>query len=134
MKTRRNYIRAFILLSTFILISLAFLLVYLHFKPFTSEGSKAITVEVIIPKEKDRTFHINTDAKYLGQALEKKKLIHGTQGAYGLFITEVNGHTADDSKQEWWCITKDRKMVNTGVDSTPIKDKDHFELTLKTGY
>lgn len=61
-------------------------------------------------------------------------MINGKDSDYGFFITEVNTRTADDTKQEWWCITKDGADVNTGVDQTPIADGDHYELTLKTGY
>ena len=39
-----------------------------------------------------------------------------------------------EAKEEWWCFTKDGEDVMTGVDSTPVADGDHFEITLKTGY
>ena len=51
-----------------------------------------------------------------------------------MFITTVDGETADESKEQWWCITKSGEMVNTGADQTPIQDQDIFELTLKEGY
>ena len=50
------------------------------------------------------------------------------------FGTEADGETANESLQQWWCITKGGEQVNTSVDSTPIQDGDHFELTLKEGY
>lgn len=46
----------------------------------------------------------------------------------------MDGYTADESAQEWWCLTKGGQSVNTGVDSTPIADGDAFELTLTTGW
>ena len=46
----------------------------------------------------------------------------------------VNGVTADDAQQQWWCFTKGGEMVNTGVDDTPIADGDTFEITLTTGW
>ena len=58
----------------------------------------------------------------------------GTQSEFGLYITTVDGYTADESAQEWWCLTKGGQSVNTGVDSTPIADGDAFELTLTTGW
>lgn len=80
-----------------------------------------------------KTFDINTDAEYLRQALEEKKLISGEETQYGLFVKTVNGVTVDDSKKEWWCFTKGGKELDTGVDTTPIADGDHFEITLTAG-
>lgn len=108
--------------------------VYFVTRPDTAEGSKKIIVEVIGKDEASKEFKIKTDREYLGEALQDEKLVEGSMGQYGLFITTVNGYTADSTKQEWWCITKDNGIVNTSADTTPISDGDHFELTLKTGY
>ena len=75
-----------------------------------------------------------TDAEFLRQALEEQKLVEGEESQYGLYVKTVNGVTADEAKEEWWCFTKDGEDVMTGVDSTPVADGDHFEITLKTGY
>ena len=112
----------------------AMLGVYFVTRPETSQGSKEIIVEVIGKDEASKDFKIKTDREYLGEALQDEKLVDGTMSEYGLFITTVDGYTADDANQEWWCITKDNGMVNTSADTTPIADGDHFELTLKTGY
>ena len=77
---------------------------------------------------------MHTDEEYLGAALENEKLIQGTQGQYGLFVTAVDGEKADDAKQQWWCLTKGGATVDTGVDTTPIADGDAYELTLTTGW
>lgn len=108
--------------------------VYFVTRPDTNEGSKAIVVEVVSKDETSKDFKIKTDREYLGEALQDEKLVEGTMSEYGLFITTVDGYTADNSKQEWWCITKGGEQVNTGADTTPIADGDHFEITLKTGY
>ena len=47
--------------------------------------------------------------KYLGEVLESENLVDGESGEYGLFITTVDEETADDSKQQWWCINKRRR-------------------------
>ena len=64
----------------------------------------------------------------------ENELVAGEIGQYGLFITTVDGETADDSKQQWWCITKGGEQGNTSADTTPIGDGDQFELTLTQGY
>lgn len=108
--------------------------VYFAFgRPETSAGSKTVTIEVAAP-DYSNTHKIKTDAEFLGDALKEEGIIEGEESQYGLFITSVDSIKADDSKQQWWCITKGGADVVTGVDVTPIADGDTFELTLKEGY
>ena len=130
MKKKNTIIAAVVL----ILVVVAAGLLYMKFKPKTTEGEKKITVTVIHADESEKTFEYDTDVEYLGEILLKEKLIEGEKGQYGLYIQTVDGETADDSKQQWWCITKGGEMVYTAVDTTPIQDGDQFELTLKEGY
>lgn len=99
-----------------------------------TKAKKEITIVIEHGDKKTKKVTIQTDAKYLGEALQQEKLVVGTMGEYGLFITEVDGEKADDSKQQWWCITKKKEQVNTAADKTPIQNKDQFELTMKEGY
>lgn len=109
-------------------------LVYTQFMPKGQTGSKNIEVEIIYGDDSTKTFTINTDEEFLRGALEQENLVEGTESEYGLFIHTVDDWTADDSNQEWWLVTKGGEMVTTGIDTTPIADKDHFELTLTVGY
>ncbi|MDO5363485.1 MAG: DUF4430 domain-containing protein [Eubacteriales bacterium] len=109
-------------------------LLYMKFKPGTTAGDKEITVKVSALENGEESFTYQTDAEYLGEVLTANKLIEGEDGQYGLFITTANGVKADDSKQQWWCITKGGEQVNTSADQTPIQDGDQFELTLTEGY
>ncbi len=109
-------------------------LLYMKFKPGTTAGEKEITVKVSALENGEESFTYQTDAEYLGEVLTANKLIEGESGQYGLFITTANGVKADDSKQQWWCITKGGEQVNTSADQTPIQDGDQFELTLTEGY
>lgn len=101
-------------------------------KPQPLAGDKTIVVEVVHAGEQSREFTYRTDAEYLGEVLLAEQLVEGEQGAYGLFITTVDGETAQESLRQWWCVTKGGARVDTGVDSTPIADGDHFELTMST--
>ena len=102
--------------------------------PQTREGAKTVVVEVVHADESTREFTCRTDAEYLGEALQEAALIEGEEGPFGMYITVVDGVAADDSLQQWWCITKDGEQVNTGADTTPVADGDCFEITLMTGY
>ena len=107
---------------------------YFIWKPKGKEGEKTISVEVIANDETVSEYTIKTQEKFLRKALEEKELIQGKEDQYGLFIQTVDGITANDANQEWWCMTKGSEQVTTGVDATPIEDGDSFELTLKVGY
>ena len=107
--------------------------VYFATRPATSAADKTITATVVANGEEE-AFTIHTDEEYLRGALESIDLIAGEESEYGLFVTTVNGITADDANQKWWCFTKGGESLNTGVDSTPIADGDAFEITLTVGY
>ncbi|MDD2955497.1 MAG: DUF4430 domain-containing protein [Oscillospiraceae bacterium] len=102
--------------------------------PRGQAGEKELQVTVTAAPGSDTVHKIETEAEFLGEALQEAKIIEGEAGPYGLYITAADGVTADESQQQWWCITKDGEAVMTGADSTPIADGDRFELTLKTGY
>lgn len=101
-------------------------------RPQTQTGAKTVAVEVVHGDAGSKEFTYHTDAEYLGEVLLAEKLVEGEQGPYGLFITTVDGETAQDSLRQWWCITRSGERVDTGADATPIADGDHFELTLST--
>ena len=107
---------------------------YIQSKPQPFVGAKEISVVVTHGDQTEKTFTYQTNAEYLGEVLLENELVDGERGQYGLFITMVDGETADDSKQQWWCITKGGERLNTSADTTPIGDGDQFELTLTEGY
>lgn len=102
--------------------------------PKGTAGEKQITVEVIHGDGASKNFTLVTQEQNLGPALVEKGVVEDNQGAYGLYILTADGETADESKQEWWQITKKGEKLTTGADSTPIADGDHYELTLTVGY
>ena len=95
---------------------------------------KRFTLTVVHRDGSEKEFALTTEQQYLGAELQAAGLIEGEEGQYGLFIKTVDGETADDSKQEWWCLTKDGEMTETGIDTTPVTDGDTFALTLTVGY
>lgn len=109
-------------------------LLYLQTRPETAAGNKTIDVVVVHGDGSEAAFQYQTDAEYLGDVLTENGLVEGTESTYGLFITTVDGETADDSLQQWWCITREGEMLSTGADQTPIADGEQYELTLTEGY
>ena len=101
--------------------------------PQGQTGDKTILVSVVVDTETS-DFVIETDAEFLRGALEQAGLVEGTESEYGLYVTTVNGITADESQQQWWCFTRDGGTLETGVDTTPIADGERYEITLTTGW
>ena len=64
--------------------------------------------------------------------LVEENLVKGEISELFLYINTVDCETDQDSVNQWWRVTQDGEMVNTGVDTTPVQDGDHFELTLST--
>ena len=95
---------------------------------------KNITLTVVHGDGSEKEFPIVTEASTLGDALTQEGIIQGEESAYGLFITTVDGETADEGQEQWWCLTKGGEMWNYGADSTEISDGDAYELTLTVGY
>lgn len=135
MKQKKQF-KIIIATLIFLAVIAAMVIVYVSTRPRPSEnsGKKTITVQVVIPEKETEEYVIKTDADYLRQALDQEKLIEGKDSDFGFYITGVNKITADESKQEWWCITKRGEEVFYGVDEIAIQDGDQYEITLTTGY
>jgi len=107
---------------------------YVILMPEGKTGAKQITFTVTQADGQTQTFAISTDQAYLRKALEEQGLIAGEESDYGMYVKTVDGTTADESNQEWWCFTQNGETLMTGVDTTPIADGDCFEAALTTGY
>ncbi len=131
MKRTGRIIIALVVLAALIVGALA-----LHgaYMPKGVEGGKHIDVEVVHADGSTKDFAIDTDSESLRGALEQEKLIEGEESSYGLYVTVVDGESADDSQQQWWCFTKGGEMLPTGVDDTMIQDGEHYEITFTVGW
>ena len=74
-------------------------------------------------------YEIHTDATTVGDALTALELIEGDEGEYGLYVTTVNGITADwDTENAYWAFYIDGEYAMTGVDATEIVAGATYEL------
>jgi len=97
------------------------------------EGAKTFRLEVVADGH-SVTFTVKSDEEFLGAALLTHGIITGENGPYGLYITAVNGMTADyDKDRAYWAISKNGEYLMTGVDTTPIEEGAHYELTYTKG-
>lgn len=106
-----------------------FLGVYFITRPETVRGAKTFTVTVVHRDETAKTFTYHTDQEYLGKALLDKGLIQGEDGPYGLYVTTVDGETADyDTDGGYWALYQGEEYAMQGIDQTPVADGDTFSL------
>ena len=99
----------------------------------TATEIKEIAVTVVYADKSEKVFDIETDAKFLGEAMFQKKLITEEEFKSG-FYTVIDGVKADYSvDKSWWCITKGGKMTTVGMNEQPIADGDSFEITYTIG-
>lgn len=92
------------------------------------DGNTTVSVEVQA-EDKTVTFTLKTDKTTLGDALLEQNLIAGDRGEYGLYVKVVNGIEADyDKDGHFWSLCQNGTMLMTGVDTTPIKNGERYEL------
>ena len=130
-KKTRNIIIA---LAVLLVLAGSLYAVWNAYKPKAEVGGKSIVLEVVHGDESTKEFKIQTESENLRGALEQEGLIEGTESEYGLYVLTVDGETADEAAQEWWCFTKDGEMLMTGVDDTMIADGEQYEVKLAVGW
>ena len=121
--------------SLFLAVLLILAGVALSFFGGNSEKSDMKNILItVVANENSQLYDVETDCKYLGDALLNEGIIKGEDGQYGLFITEVAGIKADSDNEEWWCISKGGESIQLGISSIEISDGEKYELTLMVGY
>lgn len=107
---------------------------YFTLSPNVTLGKKIITINVDHLNSADSSIVISTKANTLREALEDRGIIDGIESSYGLWVTTVDGETANDANQEWWGYTVNGEFAQYGVDEQVINDGDLYEFTLNVGY
>ena len=105
--------------------------VYFVNAPKTSKGAKSVTISVIDNNGAEKSYSAKTDAEYLSQVFDEIKglTVEGDSSEYGLYITTVNGLTADYSvDSSYWAIYVNGNYGSYGADSQPVADGDSFTL------
>lgn len=128
-KKRTIFLAAVLMLTVIGLTAL-----YLALRPTANGGSKTVTVNIDHLTGDDAAYTLTTDAEYLRAALEERELIGGVEGDYGLWVTTVDGETADETQQQWWGYDVNGTMAEYGVDGQIVTDGDVYDFTLHVGF
>ena len=111
-----------------------FAAIYFLNKPKAQEGTKAYTFIVVDKDGNSKEYTGKTDAEYLRGLMDEIKAdgdfsYEGSDGDYGLYITTVNGVTADyDADGAYWSIYVNDEYGQYGADQQPVADGDTFKL------
>lgn len=96
------------------------------------EGAKTFAFTVVDKDGNEANFEIHTDKEIVGEALLELELIKGEEGAYGLYVKEVNGITADyDVNQTYWAFYVNGEYATSGVDTTAIEEGVSYALKVE---
>lgn len=118
-------------IAILVILIAAVLIIYFVAKPKTSEGAKAITIEVVDDTGTSTDYDIHTDAEYLRQAMEEtdELTFDGTESEYGMMVETVNGVTADyETDGAYWAFYVNDTYCEYGIDSQPVTDGDAFQI------
>lgn len=125
-----------IIISVVVVIALIAVLlgIYAFFKPKATTGSKEYTVNVVDAEGTTVTYDGTTDAQYLSELMDE--LVEegdfsyvGEAGEYGLYITTINGITADYATDgAYWSIYVNGEYGQYGADSQPVTDGDEYSF------
>ncbi len=95
------------------------------------DGGKQFTLTVD-DGSSEKTFAVYTDRENVGAALIENKVIYGSEGPYGLYITEVNGTVADyDTTKTYWAFYTDGNYAVTGIELTAIEENTVYMLKVE---
>lgn len=125
-----------IIISVVVVVALIAVLlgIYAFFKPKATAGSKEYTVSVVDAEGTTVTYNGTTDAEYLSELMDE--LVEegdfsyvGEAGEYGLYITTINGITADYATDgAYWSIYVNGEYGQYGADSQPVTDGDEYSF------
>ena len=101
----------------------------------TTGAEITITVEVVHKSGESTEHTLTTTKTTLADALLEASLASGNEDTYGLYITTVDGETADYSvDQSYWALSKDGEALMTGADTISLEEGAEYDLVLKVGY
>ncbi len=94
---------------------------------------KTISLTATMPDGTIATKIVETRASNLGEVLKETGFASG-DNENGFYILTVNGVTADETKGQWWMISKGGTPLPHSVDQTDVNNGEQYDFALVTGY
>lgn len=118
-------------LTVFVIVFVAVCVLAYFFMGSSDDGSFGdvnLSIEITHADGTVNAIEINTDQEFLYQAMEQNGLIEGVESDYGIWVTAVDGETADEANGQYWMFTQDGEWLMTSCDTTPIQDGESYEF------
>ncbi|NLL92839.1 MAG: DUF4430 domain-containing protein [Clostridiales bacterium] len=97
----------------------------------TSKGSKTVIIKVVDDNKEITVYTVYTDSEYLKEVMEEATglTFSGTEGDYGLMISEINGLIADYATNgAYWSFYINDTYCEKGIETQPAADGDIFKI------
>ncbi len=96
----------------------------------TTPGAPVNFTVIVVGPDGSATEHqFTSDAPNLGDALLAEGFIEGNDDQYGLYITAVNGITADfDADGAYWSLYIGEEYAMSGISTTPLTEGAVYKL------
>lgn len=110
--------------------------VYFFAKPKPAASAKAVVIEVRDKEGNEKSYSGNTDAEFLKDAMDDLSsagfAYEASDSEYGLFVTSVNGVTADSADSAYWAVYVNGEYGQYGISEQPVADGDTFTFAYET--
>lgn len=95
-------------------------------------GSAEFMLTVTDKDGGEERFEIHTDKETVGEALLELGLLEGDKGQYGLYVTTVNGITADYNVDGvYWAFYINGEYASVGVDAAKITEGESYAFRVE---
>lgn len=120
-----------------VLVALVSLFMYNQYMaPQATEGEKSVTIEVVAESEGiSKIYDLNTDAAFLYDLLmeiESDIQPEFEEASFGIYLTGLEGYTADETKNEFYSIKVNGVDALYGVKELPVIDGEVYRFELST--
>ncbi|MCL1863025.1 MAG: DUF4430 domain-containing protein [Defluviitaleaceae bacterium] len=97
-------------------------------------GQQTFRFMVVDADNNATAWDVSTNESIVGAALLDVDLIAGDVSAWGLFVTTVNGITADfDADGSWWALYVNGEMAMQGIDDIIIDTESEYVFVFTVG-
>lgn len=119
-----------------VLVALVALFMYNQQMAGGQEGSKSITMEIVVESEGiDKTYEFKTDAEFvydLMMEVESTIKPEFQESSFGIYLTGLEGYTADETKNEFYSIKVNGEDAMVGVKELEVIDGTTYRFELST--